>query len=316
MKSIIIATVCLAAATIAVAQDQLSAARDLYASASYEDALTLLTRLHDENAGAPLAAKADQYRAFCLFALGRTVEATAVAEQLIVANPDLALEGDASPRIAAMFTDARKRLLPTLVREQYRAARAAMDKKDYAAAEPQLTKARRLVDEAAAAGIADDTIADLGVLVDGFLDLARSGIARSAGAPAASARAPSPQAAAAPPASESAATADRTPQIFDSTSQGVVGPVAIRQDMPPLPRDLARIVQQTNRGGILELIIDEKGAVERAIMRESVQPLYDNLLVAAAKSWRYQPAVQGTTPVKYVKVIAVNVTRNVASPQQ
>ncbi|HYM24496.1 MAG TPA: hypothetical protein VEU08_14870, partial [Vicinamibacterales bacterium] len=180
MKSILIATmICVGAPAFAGAQDQLSAARDLYASASYEEALNLFSRMHDENTTGPVADKAEQYRAFCLFALGRTAEANAVAERLISANPLLSVESDASPRIVAMFADARKRLLPGLIRDQYRTARAAMDKKDYAAAEPQLTKVRKLLDEASSIGLTDETLTDLGVLVDGFFDLAKSAVARA-----------------------------------------------------------------------------------------------------------------------------------------
>ena len=119
MKVLFIAVFFAALAAGVRADDQFSTARDLYTSAAYEEALALLTNLHND--------KADQYRAFCLFALGRTSEATSVAEHLIAADPLLELESDASPRIAAMFTDARRRLLPALARDQYRSARAAME---------------------------------------------------------------------------------------------------------------------------------------------------------------------------------------------
>ena len=63
------------------------------------------------------------------------------------------------------------------------------------------------------------------------------------------------------------------------------------------------------------MIIDENGAVERASMRESVVPIYDNLIVAAAKDWKYRPALRGGTPVKYLKLIAVNVRWNPWLPE-
>ena len=91
----------------------------------------------------------DQYRAFCLFALGRTADAQAVAEGLVKKNPMLELDAtDASPRLSAMFTDVRRRLLPGLVRERYRLARAALDSKDFRSAEPQLMEVRRMLDDA------------------------------------------------------------------------------------------------------------------------------------------------------------------------
>ena len=67
------------------AQDPLSAAKDLDASAAYEDALSALARIKD---GRPdLAQQVDQYRAFSLFALGRTAEAEAVVETVIRRDP-------------------------------------------------------------------------------------------------------------------------------------------------------------------------------------------------------------------------------------
>ena len=303
MKVLFIAVFFAALAAGVRADDQFSTARDLYTSAAYEEALALLTNLHND--------KADQYRAFCLFALGRTSEATSVAEHLIAADPLLELESDASPRIAAMFTDARRRLLPALARDQYRSARAAMERKDFATAEPQLVRVRQILDGTAAVGIADEALGDLGVLVDGFLDLARAGKAASVKAEA-PARNDEQRAIQAPSAE---ALKAREPQVFDSTASDVVAPVPLRQDLPPIPRELAKVAEQSTSAGILEVVIDEKGAVERAIIRESVLPLYDNLLIAATRNWRYQPARRQGIPVKYVKVIAVNVKRDSPSPR-
>ena len=54
------------------AQDSFAAARDLYASAAYDDALMVLNRL--DISGRPPADRlqVNQYRAFCLLALRRT----------------------------------------------------------------------------------------------------------------------------------------------------------------------------------------------------------------------------------------------------
>ncbi|MGH9143549.1 MAG: hypothetical protein ACRD2I_20630, partial [Vicinamibacterales bacterium] len=60
------------AATHAGAQDaDISAARDLYASAAYDDALTVLNRLRSSEHPASQSRAIEQYRAFCLLALGR-----------------------------------------------------------------------------------------------------------------------------------------------------------------------------------------------------------------------------------------------------
>src|SRR5207248_3766070 len=117
--------------------------------------------------------------AFCLFALGRNAEAQKVAEGLISKNPLLQLDGgSASPRIAAMFTDVRRALLPALVRERYNTARTALDSKDFASAEPGFVQLRAMLDEADRLKVSDAALADMRLLVDGFLDLTRNSQAR------------------------------------------------------------------------------------------------------------------------------------------
>ena len=70
------------------AEDSLNAARDLYAAAAYEDALAALDRLRaggvakvDDNRAV------DQYRAFCLLALGKSNEAAQAIEAVVSADP-------------------------------------------------------------------------------------------------------------------------------------------------------------------------------------------------------------------------------------
>src|SRR5215213_510994 len=99
MKAIGIGLVLAAAAQPASAQDPLGSAKDLYASASYEEALSTLSRLAD-GAAPEVARQIDQYRAFSLVALGRTAEAERVAERLVRNNPmGKFTDGEVSPRI-------------------------------------------------------------------------------------------------------------------------------------------------------------------------------------------------------------------------
>src|ERR1044072_7562827 len=125
------------------AQDSLSAAKELYASAAYEDALSTLTRLTEGGSAAPdIARQVDEYRAFCLYALGRTGEAESVAESMLRRDPLMKLDSaDISPRLETMFSNVRKRMLPTLIRDRFRAARAALDQKNLSAAAAQLADA-------------------------------------------------------------------------------------------------------------------------------------------------------------------------------
>ena len=311
MKSACIGVLVLAAVSAGAAQapqDPLSGARELYASAAYEDALTTLTRLHQNDPAPPVVEQIDEYRAFCLFALGRVNEAQSVAEALITKNPMLELNSaDASPRIAAMFSDVRKRMLPTLIRDQYRSARGAIDHKELAAAEPQLRLVRRMLDEAEKLGVLDPTLADMRVLTDGFLDLAKAATAAGPAAKdAAAAPASSPAAAAAAPHAPEG-TAVKTAQIFDTNSFDVVGPVTLKQAFPAVPAQLGSIMTLAKQiSGKLDVLIDENGDVEKAVVRDPINAIYDKLVVAAARTWKYKPATKNGVPVKYLKTIAVN----------
>jgi hypothetical protein len=306
MKQLVISLMCISGAITVAAQDPLAAARDLYASAAYEEALATLTRLHDDATAPAQAEQVDEYRAFCLFALGRTREAVGVSESLIAKNPTLQLDSaEASPRIMSMFADVRKRLLPGLIRERYRTARAALDSKDAAAAESQFGEVRRMIDEAEKVNAIDETLADMRVLVDGFLVLARTSRATVPVAPRPAPQPSSPAATDVPSRSQSQAP----PKIFDGTTPGVTAPVAIHQDVPAFPRSLVTTVKTEVTKGTLEVLIDENGNVERSVMRDSVNPIYDGLVVRASKTWKYRPALIDQKPVKYVKLIAINVQK-------
>jgi hypothetical protein len=307
MKLFAVALISIAMALPAAAQDPLSAARELYASADYEQALAALGGFRRSDAAASVLEQVDQYRAFCLFALGRTADAQAVAESLVKKNPMLAIDtNDASPRLAAMFTDVRKRLLPGLVRERYRLARAALDSKNFATAEPQLLEVRKMLDEAEALKALDEGMSDLRVLVDGFLDLTR-GLRESAAAEQARAEAQVKEAAA--KAAASAPSIPPQPAIFDSSDANITPPEAIRQDVPSVPQSLMPMFRSGETAGQLDIVINEFGNVEESTIRLSLQPVYDEIVMRAAKMWKYEPARNGGVPVKYVKTIAVVVRK-------
>jgi hypothetical protein len=59
------------------------------------------------------------------------------------------------------------------------------------------------------------------------------------------------------------------------------------------------------RQGLLDVVIDERGVVENAMLRQPIDPRYDDLLLAAARTWRYTPAIKDGRPVKFVKRIQV-----------
>jgi hypothetical protein len=311
MKSFLIALALLAAAVPAAAQDPLLTARELYASAAYEEALSALGRLQSAGTTPAVLEKADQYRAFCLFALGRTSDAQLVAEGLIRKNPTLELDStDASPRITEMFTSVRKRLLPDLVRDRYRTARGAIDRKDFASAEPQLMQVRQMLDEAEEIRVMDEGLADLRVLVDGFLDLSRTLQATAEAAERAAAEKAALAKTTAPATGQTnQASAASAGAIFDQSAADVIAPVALVQNVPQVPPSLMPMFRAGQTAGMLDVLVDEFGNVERSAIRQSMNPAYDAIVLRASREWKYRPARRGQTPMKYLKTITIVVQK-------
>jgi TonB family protein len=295
------------------AQDPLSAAKDQYASAAYEDALSTLSRV--DGAASGVARQVDEYRAFCLYALGRTREAESIAESMIRREPLARLDAaDASPRLESMFAEVRKRLLPSLIRDRFRVARAALEQKSLSGAEPQLTEARLMIAEAERLGVKDDGLADLSVLVDGFLQLIRSSadqrpaalpaaavpVASAAGRPADQSPAGGSRPFEPAPAPSPAAAAAR---IYSVEDEGVVPPVVIEQRMPAMTVELQAITKASKTSGAIDVVIDENGRVADAAIRQSLNSSFDVLIVRTARNWKYRPATKDGTPVRYRKTL-------------
>ena len=89
-------------------------------------------------------------------------------------------------------------------------------------------------------------------------------------------------------------------RIYGLGEANVVPPVAVRQAVPDYPGQPVPRVR-----GIVEIVINETGAVETAVMRAPVNAMYDRLALAAAKAWRYKPATLGGVPVKFRKEIVI-----------
>ena len=309
MKAIVVVGLLMVAARAGLgAQDSLSAAKDLYASAAYEDALSTLMRLTEGSSAPEIARQVDEYRAFCLYALGRTGEAESVAESMIRREPLMKLDAaDASPRLELMFSNVRKRLLPALIRERFRTARSALDQKNLSAGEPQLVEARLMIAEAEKLGVKDDGLADLTVLVDGFLQLVRTTAEQRP--------APQPAAGIPPDAAGLAArqrieplpapSAVNSPRVYTVDDVGVTPPVVLNQRMPSMTPEMMRVVKAINANAILDVLIDERGDVMDAIVRKSLNSSFDNLMAGAARRWKYRPAVKDGVAVRYTKTIVL-----------
>src|SRR3954470_10209545 len=116
-------------------RDVVGTARDLYASARYDETRAVL---NDSSTAVTDRKSIEQYRSLCLLALGRGSEAESAIAAVVTSDPSYQpTETDASPRVRAAFSDVRKRLLPDIVTARYAMAKAAFDRKEHQAAEAQ-----------------------------------------------------------------------------------------------------------------------------------------------------------------------------------
>lgn len=277
-------------------RDVVGAARDLYASARYDEALAVLNDLRPADAANAVSDRKsiEQYRSLCLLALGRGTEAESAIAAVVTADPSyLPGEAEASPRVRTAFSDVRRKLLPEIAGTRYAEAKGSFDRKDYAGAARQFRQVIALLDDQDMGG----KLPDLRTLSSGFLDLA---VAAAVPPPA-----PAPPVAVAPP--PPAAPQPDPNRIYTMLDREVTAPGIVRQDMPRLTPAMKT---QAKERGVVEIVIDEQGRVTFAAIRTSVQPMFDAELLSAARDWRYQAATFAGKPVKYRKMIQINVSRN------
>lgn len=283
------------AATRAGAQDaDLTAARDLYASAAYDDALTVLNRLRASEHPVSQSRAIEQYRAFCLLALGRPVDAEQAIEAVVAAEPTYQPgESDASPRIRSAFTAVRRRMLPSIIQQKYAQAKAAFDRKEFGAAADGFSYVlAALADQDVAAESKQPPLSDLRTLAGGFQELAAKAAVPPPPPPAPVVAAPPP----APPPPPAA------PRIYTGGESGITPPATVNQALPSFPGQVI-----IPRNGRLEVVIDELGVVESAVMTSSVSQNYDAMVLTATKAWRYKPATLNGMPVKFRKTVQITI---------
>ncbi len=261
------------------AQDLLQPVKDLYASAAYEDALSAVGKLDPTT----LNADAEQYRVFCLVALGRVDEADKVVESLLTARPEYRPDpAQASPRIQALFAQVRGRIGPALVKRKYQEARAAMEQKDREQAIAQFETMLRLADDPDIR--TDGSVSELKELGAGFLELSRAMPAKIK------------------PAAEPAVGAPPPPVRANI----IVPPVVVQQRLPAwIPDPMSRA---TEFRGAVRVQISAEGKVVAAEMVKSVHPAYDQMLLRAARGWVYEPARKDGVAIAMEKTVEVTVT--------
>ena len=279
------------------AQDSLEAARQLYASAEYTSALTMLNGLITADSPREDRRAIALYRTLCLLAVGRGAEADRAIESMVTADPLFRPDADEiPPRMRTAISEARKRMLPAILQEKYRESKAAFDRQDFAQAaggfKEMLTG---LADPDISVAASQSPLTDLKTLAIGFHELSSKALVPK----------PSPPAVAEAPAPARVPAAVLPPKVYSSEDRNVVPPQVIRQQIPAFP---GRVTLP--KTGVLELIIDDNGNVESAMMRVPVNPQYDRMTTAAAKTWQYQPATVDGAPVKFVKRINVTLVPN------
>lgn len=267
----------------------LKEAKALYSTGAYEEALAKL--------GSPNAADAtpegEQYRALCQLAIGKPDEARRTLELLVARNPLFTLSNtDVSPRLVTMLSDVRKRALPARVRSLYATAKVDFEQRQYAKAATQLNEMMMLLADEDLAS--DQSFGDLKLLAEGFLVLAEREIA--AAARAAEIGVAKPAERVDPPAAPV--------RLYSVEDRDVTPPVEISRTMPAWTPGIG-VAEKVEYRGVLRVVIDEQGKVELAALMQSVTPAYDPILTAAAKDWKFQPAMKDGKPVKFQKIIAV-----------
>jgi len=282
------------------AQNSLEAARQLYASAEYTSALSMLNALSTVNAPREERRAIALYRTLCLLAVGRSAEAERAIEAMVAADPLYRPNAEEiPPRMRAAISDARRRMLPAILQEKYKAAKAAFDQQDFGQAAAGFREMLAgLEDPDIAQEASQSPLADLKTLAVGFYELSSKALVPTpvsvAPAPAVAQVVPPPP----PPV-------PRAPKIYTAEDRNVIPPQPIRQEIPAFPGKVTM-----TRSGVLEVVIDDDGSVESATMRVPVNAQYDRMATAAARTWQYEPATVDGVPVKFLKRIQVTLVPN------
>jgi hypothetical protein len=284
----------LAAPLDARGDDSLATARELYAAASYEDALAMLDRLRTPADVPDIGRTIAQYRAFCLFALGRTAEAEHAIETVVATEPSFQpTDAETSPRVRAAFGQVRGRVLPGIIQQKYGLAKAAFDRKEFAAAADGFKVVAEMLDDRDVRVAAQSPpLSDLRALAAGFRELSVTAAAPPPPPP------PPPPVTKAEPA---APASPRAPRVYSADDPDVVPPLVVRQTLPNFRYKPTAVGQLK-----VAVEIDQAGGVEGVTMIALLDPEFDRLLQDAAWKWQYKPATREGVPVKYRKIIQLN----------
>lgn len=261
----------------AIAQETLAKAKALYDAAAYEEALTLLAPEQ--------VPEAQQYKALCMLALGRSQDATGAVETLVSATPTFEPSADdLPPRFVTLVAEAKKKLLPGIARRTFTEGRDHFRRGDREEALQKFDLVLTLTSSPVLKETPDAE--DLRTLASGFIDLARASAAAR----------PEPKAPEPPKVVEAAEAA------APAVPPDVVQPTAIRQPIPSIPAGVNGLGSPT---ASVRVEIGTDGKVIGAVMQQSAHPLYDRMVLQAARDWLYTPAMLNGRPVPSEKVVTI-----------
>lgn len=242
------------------------AARDAYAAAEFERALSLLKAL-------PAADRTPEtaiLQAQCHLGLGRATDAERVLEALVRRDLTYRMaEHDTSPALRELFGEVRHRTLPAALNDTLVEADTAHARGEVGLAKRHLDAVRATLAEFPAGAFEREFLRSVHLL------------AEQVDAEWLESRAPDGE-------------------VFDRGDLDVVAPVEIARPMPAWTPDAS--VPRGLYQGVLEVVIGANGRVASATVRRSAHPSYDAAVVAATETWRFEPATRAGVPVAYRKV--------------
>ncbi len=89
--------------------------------------------------------------------------------------------------------------------------------------------------------------------------------------------------------------------VYSADAEGIVPAVLIRPHLPSEPPSSVSSAEL----GVLELVVSRTGLVDQVRLISPENRYQDRMIVAAAKTWRFQPATKDGTPVRSLVRIRV-----------
>jgi len=269
----------------AAAQDTLEEAKAHYAAASYEEALSTLTRV--DAAPSMNKVELEQYRAFCFIALGKLADAEKAVASLVAADPRYVPSAMvASPKVLQLVSEMRRKELPGITRKLFDEGRTAFKAKEFSRAQQNFDLLLTLLDDPVLTGRPENE--DLRVLAEGFVALTN--------------------ASSAPPKTEEPVEPPKPVAEASYVPTVITPPMAVQQPLPEwVPPDA--VAASREYSGAVKVIIGIDGRVKLAVIEKPTYPTYDARLLQAARLWEYRPATRNGEPVESEKVIAIQLRR-------